>query len=975
MFGPLASRRHAAAGAMIFLALLLLPLGALAQGKPPLDHDTYDIWNRIQQEELSPDGTWFHYRAAPGHGDATLFVRQVNGDQGFEIPRGQNASFTRDGAFMVFRIAATLEAQETARKDRNTPTPRDSLGILTLATGEMEKLPRIRTVTVPDQSSEWIVIHRHAPRAGQEEPEDEAPEEVEQEQEEAQERESARDKDPGTDLHFRNLRTGQERVFASVSSYAVHEDGSPLVFAVSSKNGASDGVFLVTDEALDPHPLLRGEGEYARLTLDREGRQAAFLTNRDTWAAEEDKDLEHALYLATLDGPKEARNVAGSGTEGIPRDWRVSEKGSVSFSHDGARLFFGAAPPPPGDPDEDDEMLSSVKVDVWSWHDPLLQPNQLVDLNRERDRTYQAVLHISTNRVVQLEDEALPSVSVGNRGTADVALGTDDRPYQRIISWDTRFTDHYLVNPHTGERERIATKLRSSASLSPEARWVYWWDGGDFQGDLPTGWMVMDLASREVRNVTEAIPHPVFNEISDRPAPPGSYGLAGWTENDERMVVYDAHDLWLVDPRGRDAPVSLTEGYGRANDLRFRVVRLDSDQHHLPPDEDVLLSAFHGATKASGFYRTRLDGPRPPVRLVMGDLAFAGLTKSTDADVLLFSKRTFQMFPDLWTASADFRGQQRLTNVNPQQNDYNWGSAELMTWTSADGEELQGILYKPENFDPSRKWPMMVYFYERSSDGLHGHFIPGTGTSINRSFYVSRGYVLFLPDIPYKTGYPGESAMNAILPGITAIVDQGFIDRERIGVQGHSWGGYQIAYMVTRTNIFAAAEAGAPVSNMTSAYGGIRWASGRVRQMQYETGQSRIGGTLWDAQHRFIENSPLFTAYKVETPLLILHNDEDGAVPWEEGIQLFVALRRLDKPTWLVNYNGQGHGVSGRFPQLDWTIRMQQFFDHYLQDAPPPTWMVHGVPALQKGRTLGLELVEGDAGEGPRRGSGGGRGG
>lgn len=255
---------------------------------------------------------------------------------------------------------------------------------------------------------------------------------------------------------------------------------------------------------------------------------------------------------------------------------------------------------------------------------------------------------------------------------------------------------------------------------------------------------------------------------------------------------------------------------------------------------------------------------------------------------------------------------------------------------------------------------MMVYFYERSSDGLHNYYVPNEGTSISRSFYVSRGYVLFVPDIPYKPGYPGESAMNAVMPGIASIVNQGFIDEERIGVQGHSWGGYQIAYMVTRTNLFAAAEAGAPVVNMTSAYGGIRWGSGRVRQMQYETGQSRIGGTLWDAQHRYIENSPLFTAYRVETPLLMLHNDEDTAVPWEQGIEFFVALRRLGKPTWLVNYNGQGHGVSGRHAQKDWTIRMQQFFDHHLQDAPPPVWMVEGVPALQKGRTLGLDLV-GDA--------------
>lgn len=255
---------------------------------------------------------------------------------------------------------------------------------------------------------------------------------------------------------------------------------------------------------------------------------------------------------------------------------------------------------------------------------------------------------------------------------------------------------------------------------------------------------------------------------------------------------------------------------------------------------------------------------------------------------------------------------------------------------------------------------MMVYFYERSSNGLHNHFVPGAGTSINRTFYVSRGYVLFVPDIPYKEGYPGESAMNAVIPGVLSLVEEGFVDRDRIGVQGHSWGGYQITYMITRTNLFAAAEAGAPVTNMTSAYGGIRWASGRVRQMQYEQGQSRIGASLWEAQHRYIENSPLFTAYKVETPLLMLHNDEDGAVPWEEGIQFFVALRRLNRPVWLLNYNGEAHGLRQSHNQLDWTIRMQQFFDHYLMDAPPPVWMEEGVPAVEKGRTLGLDLVEVD---------------
>ena len=252
----------------------------------------------------------------------------------------------------------------------------------------------------------------------------------------------------------------------------------------------------------------------------------------------------------------------------------------------------------------------------------------------------------------------------------------------------------------------------------------------------------------------------------------------------------------------------------------------------------------------------------------------------------------------------------------------------------------------------------MVYFYERLSDGLHQYAVPAAGSSsINRSFYVSRGYLLFVPDIPYRIGYPGESAVDAVVPGVLDLVDQGFVDRDKIGVQGHSWGGYQISYMVTRTDLFAAAEAGAPVSNMVSAYGGIRWQSGMSRAFQYERTQSRIGGSLWETPLRYIENSPIFTADKIRTPLLMMHNDEDGAVPWYQGIELFVALRRLGQPVWMLNYNGEAHGLRQEHNQRDWAIRMQQFFDHYLMDQPAPVWMEEGVPAILKGQTLGLELT------------------
>jgi dipeptidyl aminopeptidase/acylaminoacyl peptidase len=306
-----------------------------------------------------------------------------------------------------------------------------------------------------------------------------------------------------------------------------------------------------------------------------------------------------------------------------------------------------------------------------------------------------------------------------------------------------------------------------------------------------------------------------------------------------------------------------------------------------------------------------------------------------------------------------FKNQTILSDANPQQKDYNWGTIELVNWTSLDGKELTGMLAKPENFDPNKKYPMIVNFYERSSNDLHNHRSPSYGRStINYSFYASRGYLIFNPDVEYRIGYPGESAYNCVIPGINMLIEKGFVDKNNIGVQGHSWGGYQIAYLVTKTDIFKAAEAGAPVPNMISAYGGIRWWTGLSRQFQYEHTQSRIGGTPWDYPLRYIENSPIFNIDKINTPLLIMHNDADGHVPWYQGIELFTSLRRLGKPSWFLNYNGEPHWPLKFQNRRDFNIRLAQFFDYYLKGAEKPMWMDRGVPAIEKGINQGYELIE-----------------
>jgi len=947
----------------VLAAVLFCSYSAYAQetAKRPLDHEVYDSWMRITEQQLSDDGAWILYVLEPQDGDGALHVRSLDLSESYEVPRGEGARFSDDRRFVVFVIKPELAAVRAAEQE-DEDEPQDSLGVLDLSSGAIDRVERVKSFKLPEEAGGWLAYllekaeeEADTAEAAEEQPQEPAAEpepEPLPEEPQAEEEEDEKKKDVGTTLVLRDLETGEERRFENVMEYEFPENGGRLAYAVSSEDGSTDGVYVLELGAGEETAVAAGEGEYKRLTFDEEGRQLAFLSNRDDYEADQPA---FTLYHWRA-GRAEARAVAGEGTAGIPEGWWVSEHGDLSFSENGERLFFGTAPRPEPEPEEETPEWEKVELDVWNWRDPLLQPQQLVERERELERTYLAVLRIGDRRVSQLADTTLPEVNVGDDGDADLALGYSDLPYRKRVSWDYPwYFDVYVVDVESGTRRKVLEALQGSqgyVDLSPEERYVTWWDGHE------RAWFAVPADGGEPVNLTAEVPYPVHDVEDDHPAIPYAYGSAGWTEDDGWFLVYDEHDIWAADPRGRRSARNLTEGVGRERDLEFRYLRLDPEQDALPEDEPMLLRAFDNQTKASGFYRDRFRGDARPAQLIMADRRFGYPRKADDADVVMLTRQSFQEFPDLWVGDLSFGDMQRVSDANPEMDEYLWGSAELVDWRSTDGTELEGILYKPEGFDPSRRYPMMVYFYERMSDGLHAFRGPGPGTSISISFYVSRGYLVFVPNVRYQVGYPGESALDCVVSGVLDLIDEGFVDPQRIGVQGHSWGGYQIAYLVTQTDIFAAAEAGAPVANMTSAYGGIRWASGLSRMFQYERSQSRLGGSLWDVRPRYIENSPLFWADKVETPVLMIHNDEDGAVPWYQGIEFFVALRRLNKPVWLLNYNGEPHGLRKYQNRKDWSIRMQQFFDHFLKDAPPPVWLAEGVPAVEKGRTLGLELIE-----------------
>jgi dipeptidyl aminopeptidase/acylaminoacyl peptidase len=956
---------------ILAIALTILfgsALDASAQ-KRQLEHSDYDLWRRISGQQLSDDGRWILYHLTNEAQDPILVAKAVEAQTEHRVERAEGGQLSEDGRFIVFRIKPGRDTVKTLR-DAKTPAnrmPQDSLGILDLTNGSVTRIERIRGFEMPSEAGGWVAYQHTAPPEQQDST---AEGEAGRAQGGAQAAggrggrggrggqggdQAGESKQDGTVLVLRNLSSGEERRIEWVTEYEFSPDGQHLAYVTSRKDSTGDGAHVVRTTNGETTAILTGKGTYKNLAFDEAGAQLAFLSNKEDAEAEQAK---YALYHWAAGG-NAATRLAAAGSPGVPESWWVSENENPRFTEDGARLIFATAPAPLPKVDEvpEDER---VVVDIWNWKDPLLQPMQLLQAEQERNRDYQAVVHLrDNNRVVQLGTEEVPDISIGADGTAAIALGRSNLPYRQEISWGESGSDVYIVNVNTGARERVLEYVRGNTSLSPTAKYISWFDGEDEQ------WYVMDVATKTVSNVSEAIPYPVGNELHDQPSLPGSYGSAGWTKDDAQLLLHDRHDVWAVDPAGKATPRNITDGVGRRENVRFRVVDLDPEEDAIDTAQPLLLSAFNYQTKQEGFFRDGFAPQAQPARLVMMDKSFGGgfggaaVRKAEDTNLVMFTRGSFTEFPDLYVSGIDFADMRRMSDANPQQSQYTWGTSELVEWRSAmDNSMLQGVLYKPDNFDASRKYPMMVYFYERLSDNLNDYVVPAPGgSSINISFYVSRGYLVFTPDIPYQVGYPGESALEAVVPGVQSLVAKGSVDETNIGVQGHSWGGYQIAYLVTKTNIFKAAEAGAPVANMISAYGGIRWGSGMSRMFQYEKTQSRIGGPLWDAPLHFIENSPIFWADKVETPLLMMHNDEDGAVPWEQGIEYFVALRRLGKPAWLLNYNGEDHGLRREQNRKDWTIRMQQFFDHYLMGAPAPVWLEEGVPATMKGRTLGLELV------------------
>ena len=932
-------------------AIAMLATNVDAQ-KKPLDLTVFDEWQSIGMKELSNNGNWVAYQVNAQEGDNTLNFFGLKTDKNLNFHRGEQSVFTSDSKFAIFKIRPFYKDLKLVRikKKKENEIAKDSIGILNLVTNKVEKLPNIKSFKTPQKGGSLLAYLLEK----EEVKKDKSDSTKSKDKSAKPAKSSGKDKkDVPLELVLRNLTSGQKKSFKNVVNYDFSENGKQLIYSTKQeKKDSLDknkyGVFLVNTATFAQKQLVDTIGDFKQFTFDELANKVAFVGTTDD---EKKENKSYYLYYSSVPAQKE---IQKSELVGLKKDWFVSENRQPKFSKDGKSLFIGIAPKL----EEKDTTLIAedhAKVDVWSYKDDFIQPQQLKNAEREKKRSYLAVINLDQpQQLVQLADENLNMVDVLNEGNSTYALGVSDNLYRLSSSWDsTRKRDYYIINTKTGQKELLVKGLAGNVETSPNGKFVVYFNE-------ETGlWSSYNIETKETKVLNKKLKVNFADEENDSPTLAGAYGIAYFTTNDETVLIRDRYDIWEFDLAGTHKPENVTDGFGRKNKISFDINKLNDDVKTINRETPIYLSAFNNGNKQSGVYQTIISKAKKPQEIVMSDTwGSQKMTKALNADEFIYTKESFQNSPDVYV-STNFKDEKKISAINPQQKDYSWGKGELVTWKTYSGKDATGVVYKPENFDPNKKYPVIVYFYEKLSDNLNRYQAPApTPSRINHTYFVSNDYIVFTPDISYTIGHPGKSAEDYINSGVEALKKNNWINGSKIAIQGQSWGGYQVAHLITTTNMYAAAWTGAPVVNMTSAYGGIRWGTGMSRQFQYEQTQSRIGKTLWEAPELYIENSPLFNMPNVKTPVVIMHNDEDGAVPWYQGIEMFMALRRLGKPAWMLNYNGDDHNLVKRANKNDIQQRQQQFFDYYLKDKPAPKWLTEGVPAISKGIDWGFDLEE-----------------
>jgi len=917
--------------------LLMVLLGAtplVAQERRPITPADYGRWETLGNATLSPDGKWMAYPIARVDGKDELRIRRIAGDSTRAVAFGARPAFSADSRWLAYAIGRSEDERERLEKAKQPV--RDKLGLLDLATGREVIIDDVASFAFSETGA-FLAMRRY-PLKDQ--------------------------KHKGVDLVVRDLATGLDTNFGNVSSFAWQDGGTLLAMTIDAEGKVGNGVRVYDAATGTLRTLASDTAIFTGLAWREDADDLAVLRTRADSAYEDPTHL--VLAWRGLAGKRPvAATFDPAAASGFPADTRIVDFRAPAWSDDGRRIFFGIkewdrkpakrgtlaaadgaekGSDAPADSTarkaatREEPMDEPAGVEVWHAADVDIIPEQKVRADRDRRRHHLAVWHLDGDRFVRLGDDLTEEVTLVD--DESLAIGTDQTPYEKERMFGPVYRDHYKIDVATGEKEKVAERIQFDFGTSPGGRYLLYLQDDHY-------WTI-DLRTGARTNITRGVATSFVNLEDDHTVeqkPP--FGVAGWLKDDRAVLLYDKYDLWEIRPDGSRAR-RLTRG--AEEEVRHRYVRLDPDEKAIDPAKPLYLSIYGERTKKSGYARLRLG--QDTERLVWLDKNVGRLAKAEKADVFAYVVQGFDDSPDYFVAGPDLAGARQVTETNPFQKDFAWGRAELVDFTNARGQHLQGALYYPANYEPGKKYPMIVYIYEIRSNTLHTYSVPSERSPYNPAVFTSQGYFVFQPDITYRGRNPGLSAVESVVPAVEKVLETGMIDRDRIGLVGHSWGAYQTAFIVTQTDLFAAAVAGAPLTDLISMYLSIYWNTGGTDARIFEISQGRMEVPFWEDLEAYMKNSPLFNIERMNTPLLVAFGDKDGAVDWHQGIELYNAARRAGKEMVMLVYEGENHSLRKKPNQIDYHRRINEWFGHYLQGAEAPRWMTDGVGFLEREKEL-----------------------
>ena len=925
---------------LVLLSLGILPAVQAETSTKPLTLTDIMHFESLEKPVISDKGQVIAVESAPDRGDSHVIVKNVLSQQSYQIAGGSDPLVNHDGRYVAVVVKPSLLTRETSDAKAKKKLKSDMV-LLDTQTGTQTRFERVKEFVFSDDGKHLAIWFE----ADEESKKDAEPKTTEKLAEAGTQSPANIDKpkvdkfDQGRRFTLLSLEDQTKRIdVEQVTGYVFDKASRRLALAVNDITNKQHQLQLVD---LNTHKKTVAfdspSQQIGALALAKNGRWLAFTQGKDS---ELPYGRSYQLSLVDLLSSKIS-------TPPESPEWKLNRYTSLSFSLDSERLFFGRVP-------EVSQQLSLQKITeekdlfdtnivtgqrglkVWHGDDPRIKPNEIKQYEDEQKRTYLAVLHLGSNNVVQLGDKTVPDVTISQHKR--FMLASSDLPYRKMATWAGFYQDYYLVDINTGSKVPFLTQQPSDAepTLSGNGKYVAYYQQGNVY--------LYDIAQDRRTNLTKSLKVSFADEDHDYPSSAPGYGFGPWLKNDAGFLVYDKYDVWQFNTESK-AGFALTAGKGRTQKIQYRLEGLvdnPDEPTELAYNATVLLHGYSDKTKADGFYQATL-GEAGVKTLMQGEYKLTVLGRSKDADTIVFSKERFDLFPDLYTASYSApQNAVKQTDLDKQRQAFNWSQSELVHWTNGDGKPLDGVLIKPTNYQAGKRYPVLVYYYRFMTDRLHAFPQMNINHRPNFAWYINNGYAVFLPDIRFEIGYPGASSVQALTSGVQKLIEIGIADPDAIGLQGHSWSGYQTAFAITQTKMFKAAVAGAPVSNMTSAYSGIRHGTGIARQFQYETGQSRIGASLFAAPQKYIENSPVFYADRIQTPLMIMFGDKDDAVPWEQGVEMYLAMRRAGKEVVFLQYEDEPHHLKKYPNKLDYSIRMMQYFDHYLKGKPAPEWLSKG---------------------------------